>query len=311
MERPYPLDESVEQQSSSAATQAEAKITLLTIPPELRENIFKQYFRSITVRRGFKQLRKWSRRFSSDESDPESLDDSNADDTIIEATDSAAAKGTSLEEERTQNTSILRTCRQLSNEALPLLALNVLLHFASIVAMLDTLTTLPRCLRQLRLKAYQFPLYTNDSFFTTYDMASTLPMFPGFQLDVLTVEDCYHDPDINDGFGDYGTYFNMHSMLGSAGWKELHYITPTAEFLTLQNYYRKGRIAQPEGWNKELREKDGDGAEVKMYVANEKSVAGSAEDSATRKEWETIPGHLLPPPPDPDWDSFDGEGWGP
>ena len=83
----------------------------------------------------------------------------------------------------------------------------------------------------------------------------------------------------------------------------MHYIIPTIEFMT--SYHDEwSRVAQPAGWDKKLREKDGEtsGAEVRMYVADQKSSAGLAGGPFTRSSWEAIPGHLLPPPASPDWD---------
>jgi hypothetical protein len=65
----------------------------------------------------------------------------------------------------------------------------------------------------------------------------------------------------------------------------------------------RSRVAQPSGWNRKLREKDGEtsGAEVRMYVADQKALTGLAEGPFT-SPWEAVPGHLLPPPASPDWD---------
>lgn len=301
--------------------------TLLTIPVELRELILKALFRSTTVYHGFEYCHdEASERISS-----EPLEDATAENTHSESCEEMAPESASVEcsdkstsddvdtkppnHVFTQNTSILRTCRQLYNEAGPLLTPNILLHFASTATMLDTMTTLPpstiESLRYMRLKSYPFPLRCDDHYYTTFNMSSTLPMFPGLQLDVLTVEDCFHDPGVNDGWGDCGTYYDIGSLLREDGWKELHYITPTTEFMTSQNDAYKDRVAQPTGWNKMLREKDGEtsGAGVRMYIANQKSLAGLAEDPFTRSLWEAVPGHLLPPPPPPDLGSFEG-GWG-
>jgi hypothetical protein len=84
----------------------------------------------------------------------------------------------------------------------------------------------------------------------------------------------------------------------------LHYIIPTTEFMTSYHDEFRSRVAQPAGWDKRLREKDGEtsSAGVRMYVAGQKSSAGSAEPPFTRSSWEAVPGHLLPPPAAPDLD---------
>jgi hypothetical protein len=304
--------------------------TFLTIPIELRDSILKEFFRSITVHHS-------SELFPAEESDANSSvssDDDNAETTSIAVTeyfgDTNAERASETWQETinddisiesannvsTQNTSILRTCRQLYKDAAPLLAPNIHLHFATTAIMLDTLTTLPSSiiekLRHMRVKAYPFPLRCDPGYYTTFNMSSTLPMFPGLQLDVLTVEDVYHDPGVNDGWGDCGTYWEVETLLEQDGWKELRFITPTTEFITSANDHRNARVAQPTGWTKKLKERDGEtsSAEVKMYVANEKSIAGLAENYLTRSSWDAIPGHTFPRPPPPDWDSFHGVGWG-
>ena len=119
-------------------------------------------------------------------------------------------------------------------------------------------------------------------------------MFPGLQLDRLTVEDCYHDEGINDGWGDTGTYFDVQSLIESDSWKELHYITPTTEFMSSSNDTSRSRVQQPSGWNELLQARDGadSGAEVKMYVANVPGVTGLTGNPQTRTVYNPIPGHL-------------------
>jgi hypothetical protein len=284
-----------------------SSLTLLTVPLEVREMILKELFRSMTV-------------YHSDPPDP-TLENANSefneetapDGTSINSSDRSTSEHSSTESSNSswnQNTSILRTCRQLYNEAGHLLAPNILLEFSSTSTMLDTLTTLPPSvienLRHMRLMSEPFPLYRDDRIgYTTFSMAHTLPMFPGLQLDVLTVEDCYHfSGSKNDQRGACGTYYDIQTALEADGWKELHYVIPTTEFMTSDQDEFRTRVAQPAGWDKKLREKDGEtsGAEVRMYVADHKSSAGLAEDPFTRSPWEAVPGHLLPPPPTFEWD---------
>lgn len=116
----------------------------------------------------------------------------------------------------TENTSILRTCRQIYREGQPLLAPNVLLKFHSAERMVDCLTAISsETLQQLRtisVKAFPLPTRTKGSSFTTYQLAAFLPLFQGLQLDVLEVLDCYHDPGVNDRFGDDATYFHVEHL---------------------------------------------------------------------------------------------------
>jgi hypothetical protein len=288
---------------------------------EVREMILKALFRAITVYHDTEDYDDWPSEITGSEpledpipenANPESYEKTAPDGASINSSDGSISEHASIESSdssQNQNTSILRTCRQLYNEAGPLLAPNILLEFSSTSTMLDTLTTLPpsiiESLRYMRLESDPFSLYCDDDrSYTTFHMAHTLPMFPGLQLDVLTVADGYHFSGlVNDPWGACGTYYDIQTLLEADGWKELHYIIPTIEFMT--SYHDEwSRVAQPAGWDKKLREKDGEtsGAEVRMYVADQKSSAGSAEPPFTRSSWEAVPGYLLPPPAAPDWD---------
>ncbi|CAM6108065.1 unnamed protein product [Calypogeia fissa] len=80
------------------------------------------------------------------------------------------------------------------------MAANIALRFESTAAMLDHLTTLPASqialIRHIHVKSFPFPIYTDEEMisYTTYNMSETLALFPGLALDLLTVEDPYHDP---------------------------------------------------------------------------------------------------------------------
>jgi hypothetical protein len=83
-------------------------------------------------------------------------DEETTENTSPEPPDDASTEYTSSEyfEEYSQNTSILRTCRQIYNNAAPLLAPNILLNFASTAIMLDTLSNLPSSvIKSLRTSA--------------------------------------------------------------------------------------------------------------------------------------------------------------
>ena len=228
--------------------------TLLTIPLEIRRSIYKELFSLTTVRHGF------------------------------ESTSS-------------EHTSILRACRQIHNEAKEYILPNITLHFFSTARMLDCLTAMSpediSQIRYIRVKGFPFPVYVNEFYFTTYDFASVLPLFPGLQLDLFTVEDCYHDP--GDGWANDGTYGDINVLLKTSGWKELHYTTPTNEFLRTSRDGNIVQTAQPDVWNKVLQGRDGEnsGAEVKMYVANEPNMAGMAENPDTRSEFSVTSGQNL------------------
>jgi len=159
--------------------------------------------------------------------------------------------------------------------------------------MLDCLTTLPsniiKELRRIRVRAFPFPINN-----VPYQMAATLPMFIGLQLDLFTVEDCYHGPGNKDPWGHYGTYFDIETLIFGDGWKELHYISPTTEFMTGGFDEHRRRVAQPSGWRKHLLDLEGEdsGTDVQMFVAHEAGMEDMAENPETRTEYEATPGHL-------------------
>jgi hypothetical protein len=232
---------------------------LLTIPIELRQKVFKALFRSTIVSHGFGSI-------------------------------------------STSHTSLLRTSRQLHDEAKLLMARNISLHFKHTEAMVDCLTSLSASeiqnIRHIRLKAFPVPLFPKGEpgYPTTFSMPDMLPIFQGLKLDSLMVEDCYHDEGVNDGWGDMGTYYTIERLLESDGWKELHFTSPTTEFLSSENDSRNTRVAQPAGWDKLLKGRDGEesGAEVKMYLAAEPNVAGAAEVPQTRMIYDAVPGQIPP-----------------
>jgi hypothetical protein len=210
--------------------------TLLSLPVELRLDMYQHLFRSTTIRHGF--------------SDPASC-----------------------------RTSILRTCRQIHNEAKPYLR-NASFHFRSTVAMLDTLMTFSReqieQIRCIRVKGFPFPLYEHEEAFmyTTYGFPYVLPLFPGLQLDRLIVEDPYHDEGVNDGWGDTGAYCDVDSLLESDGWRELEYISPTTDFL------HPAGMAGAFNWEQLLRSRDGANSDAEVVIRRAKGpkVPGATED---------------------------------
>jgi hypothetical protein len=222
--------------------------TLLTIPLEIRRSIYKELFRSTIVRHGFGSI-------------------------------------------GSEHTSILCACRQIRDEAKEYIAPNITRHFSSTATMLDCLTAMsPENISQaryMRVKAFPFLIRDGDFFtYISYGFANVLPLFPGLQLDRLTVEDPYRP---GDGFGDLGTYSDIESFLTSFSWKELHYISPSTEFISSSNDRSRERVVQPDGWNSTYED-----LTVTMYVANEPDVAGMAEDPNTRSEYIGTPGHLRP-----------------
>jgi hypothetical protein len=126
-------------------------------------------------------------------------------------------------------------------------------------------------------------------------MADALPMFPGLQLDRLTVEDCFHDKGVNDPSADYGTRSELSSLISSNGWKELHFISPTTGFLSSSDDNVSVSFApQLADWNKTPKIRDGEDseAEVTMYFTNTPRMAGLVENPQTGAADEVLPWEL-------------------
>ena len=83
------------------------------------------------------------------------------------------------------HTSLLSTCRQIHQEARPLLVRNISFHFKNTAAMLDVLTTFSpqqiQEIRHMRVRAFPFLFYPlgNHSYYHTHDFSDVLPLFPG------------------------------------------------------------------------------------------------------------------------------------
>ncbi|CAM6112216.1 unnamed protein product [Calypogeia fissa] len=90
-------------------------------------------------------------------------------------------------------------------------------------------------------------------------------------------------------------YFDIETLIESKGWKELHYTSPTTEFMSSLNDPSDSRKPQPEGWDKLLKDRDGEnsGAEVKMFVAKESGGKGLAADLQKGMVYEFVPSKPL------------------
>ncbi|KAM3080422.1 hypothetical protein ACMFMG_005377 [Clarireedia jacksonii] len=192
-----------------------------------------------------------------------------------------------------QRTPILRTCRKIHSEASRLLSPSLFTyHFASTCRMVDELINMPQStisqLRNIRVKGYSFPLHTNEEYYTTYDCAYTLPLFPGLQLDRLIIEDTYHDEGDDGGWSDGASYYDVCSLIESDGWKEIWYVSPTTSFLTGTRSATTLEAAQPQAWDKKIKQRDGEdsGAECKLHIAKEAGKVGGAENESTREGWQ-------------------------
>lgn len=255
--------------------------------------IFQQLFASTTVFIGFDD--------SDDESSSIDADGENSTDHSDSLDEHVSTEGSIP-----TNTSILRTCRRISIEAKPFMASNILLHIWSTKAMIDYLYKLSaeiiQSIRYITLMmCFPLPLYAqlHRNSFTTFDVSEAFRMFPGLQLDLLRVEDCYHLTGCYDRVfatpSNVGTYRAIDGLIRMDGWKELHFITGSTQFMSEPGGEFRERFPQPLGWNKIVLDRDGkdSAANVKMFVAKEPDVEGAAENRETRSEYEAIPGQCL------------------
>ncbi|KAF2739605.1 hypothetical protein EJ04DRAFT_284955 [Polyplosphaeria fusca] len=230
--------------------------SLLSLPTELRELVYEQLFSQYTVRHGF---------------GPATLQNRAA---------------------------LLQTCKLIYAEAWRFLPLNIKFHFRGTESMLETLLKVDQSvitrLRHIRVKAFPFPLYSTveADFYATYYFYNALALFPGLHLHKLIVDDAYHGSGLVDGWRDVVTYFDFEMLLKSDAWRELEYTTPNTDFITSGYDHRRRRVAQPEGWDTLLQERDGEdsGATVQMFLAPDPS---SSNPSPIPRPWSARPGHEI------------------
>jgi hypothetical protein len=183
---------------------------------------------------------------------------------------------------------------------------NLSFHIWSTKAMIDFLSTLrPEIIHSIRyitlLRAFLLPLYTQPhrNYFTTFHVDQAFCMFPGLHLDLLTVEDCYHIEGCYYPRGanpsNIGTYYAIGGLIRIDGWKELHFIAPSTQFISEPTDCYGERAAQPSEWNKFALDRDGkdSGASIRIFVAKEPDIEGMARNPETRIDYEASPGQRL------------------
>ena len=182
---------------------------------------------------------------------------------------------------------ILRTCRQVNQEAGALWLGHVLFNFENPEDMLDKLSTLPSTtlsqIRYVRTRGRPLmlqPIGDDDDVY--YRLAWVLKLLPGLRLDKLTVlgsssgEVAY---DTLEGLVKYGN-----------GWRELHFITPNStmlgfaktEVFMVKPYWRR---PQPSTWDEILRQRDGasSGASVTAYRSTQFDSPGTVINPCSRQ----------------------------
>lgn len=181
---------------------------------------------------------------------------------------------------------ILRTCRQINQEAGAFWLGNVLFSFEHAEDLLDKLSILPPTtlsqIRHLRTSARPLMLqpigYYHDVY---YRLAWALKLLPGLRLDRLTVrgwsrgELCY---DTLDTLIKYGN-----------GWRELRFITLNSAMHQLTERDIWGEIdwprPQPSAWEEILRQRDGadSGASITIYRSIQSDAPGAVMNPYRRQ----------------------------
>lgn len=227
-------------------------VAFLSLPAELREMIFVEFFSSIVICYGF---------------------------------------GTN----NTNNTSILRTCRQIYNEATFIIHSNISLSFKNKAVMKYWLSRVRRCkvqnIRHICLQPYEYYLSRER-----YDVSTTLNMLNALQESGPVIKHC------NLGFvlssHSYPELLsNIPPLINSDGWKELLVIVPVATFKESKRHYDQFHQSaiQPAVWNEMLVFRDGkdSGAEVKMYVVDDQSLETSCNELISTTEHDKKHLHIV------------------
>lgn len=138
-------------------------------------------------------------------------------------------------------TALKATCKQFHTEIEEDWHSEVTYHFPTTVSFIDILSQWSKekmaRLRYAHVEDYPLPLYAfGETFsFTTLDFSNALPMFPGLQLELLTVENIWllANGKPLDTWCFAATNGMIKSLLLSSGWKRLEYrsgilpLTPT------------------------------------------------------------------------------------
>ena len=190
---------------------------------------------------------------------------------------------------------LLRTCRRVRFEVGISWLHQVLFHFDDPRALLDKLAGIPITVRQqirhVRVSGGSLMLSVecgDDEVY--YRTAHVLKLLPGLELDTLTV------------LGDRTSlvsYETLNMLVRySDGWKKLHYLSPTSEFLGYKDDMRTFgpsdhmlnrylRQPQPSDWQNALEQRDGQASHpsVVVYRANAAGAPGAILEPNTRKAY--------------------------
>lgn len=190
--------------------------SLVGLPVELRSNIFRWFWRSIVV----EVERGVARRHGSQSED----EDEKA--YISRSCDISLLPGTPPDV-----TALRQTCKQFNREIDDSWHSEVTYHFPTTVSFIDILGQWSEekvcSIRYAYVVDYPLPIYAygETGYFTTLDFSDALPMFPGLQLEQLTVENIWLSPNGKplDSWCFAATNGLIKSLLLSSGWRRLEY----------------------------------------------------------------------------------------
>ncbi len=186
---------------------------------------------------------------------------------------------------------ILRTCRQINQEARYFWLGHVLFNFENPSDLLNKLSSLPpTTLSQIRhVRTSGCPLMLqligNDDD-VHYRLVWALKLLPGLRLDRLTVL------ATSDGETAYDTLNGL--IKYGNGWKELRFITPDSTILHLTKVdvmpYLDWGKPQPGTWKDVLRQRDGakSGVSITIYRSSQSNAPGTVMNPYTHQIFNVI-----------------------
>ncbi|CZT23815.1 uncharacterized protein RCC_09529 [Ramularia collo-cygni] len=210
-----------------------ARASLLGLPVELRLKIFRLIWRSLVI-----EVKRGAARYAS-ESDSESDEDADAD--YEEPEMSRSCDISPLPGTPSDVAALRRACKRFSHEIDDSWHSEVTYRFPTTVSFIDVLSQWSKekvCkLRYAYVVDYPLPVYAFDEggYFMTLDFSDALPMFPGLQLELLSVENIWltANGEPPDTWCFSATVGTVKALLLSSGWRRLEYhsgilpLTPT------------------------------------------------------------------------------------
>ncbi|KAI5365523.1 hypothetical protein Slin15195_G050610 [Septoria linicola] len=246
----------------AAGAMLNTRACMLGIPTELRLCIYGLLFRSlvIQVERGPERLHSDHQYKDQTDQDDDSDDEEELDAEGVEEQDrpgrlvdtergavtvSRSAPSSSQWRHRTSRglsklpgtpyevAALRLVCKQIACEIGDDWHSQVCYHFPSTTAFIDILSQWSdhqiRSLRRAYVVDTPLPVYAyiNPGFYVAHNLNTALCLFPGLQLDTLTVQNIWLEPGGRpiDDWAEFATAGTMKRMLSTQGWKRLEYIS--------------------------------------------------------------------------------------